>query len=149
MDQAQWGPDGYIYFIRKGTQLWRVKPGNPPEAVYKATGFARGGRTSYGNELVFNADRTCLAFCYRVPIHEMERNKYGFQNSLYGTVRCGVVIIDLKENEYLHIPASRFYNIYRDLDSKGLLNLCNDTFLTLSLNRHIWHIENMDLIVDE
>ena len=146
--QAKWASDRYIYFIRKATQLWRVKPGFSPEAVYKSTGFARERDMRFSRELVFDTDRTCLAFCYRVPVYESNesviRDNY---TQMFGAVSCGVVIIDLKTNEYLHMPANTFYYIYRELHAKGLLHLRDEIYLPLQYKDHFWHIENMALIV--
>lgn len=145
---ARWAADGYIYFVRGSTQLWRCKPGEKPEAVYLATRAVRGGKECAGHELIFNHDRTCLAFCYRVPCKEISGSTPHPGGLESGNMRCGVLLIDLKNLEYMEVSAEDFYDIYLDLNSKGGLSFSEDILHLITISGDdFWHIRNMSLFV--
>lgn len=94
---AFWGPDDHIYFCRGETQLWRCRPdGSEVEPVYLATTNPIGGRRRSAALPVFSHDRTFVAYLYRVP-------------RVFGGDIRGVVLIDLKSNEYCELPATPFF----------------------------------------
>jgi hypothetical protein len=98
--QAQWGPDGYIYFVRGNTQLWRYKPSEyDAEPVYLATKLPQGDKEGYLHVLKLSHDRTFLAFYFWCrPSADFE-----LKGITVDPKRHGLVLIDLKKREYIEI----------------------------------------------
>jgi len=93
--RARWGGDGYAYFTRGSTQLWRWREGNPdPGPVYLLTKYPREGPV-FRRGIWVGRDRNFLAFYYSVP-------------SFISGRRSGLVLFDLAEKEYRDIPKGTF-----------------------------------------
>lgn len=141
--QAQWGCDGYIYFIRGSTHLSRCKPdGGKVETVYSATRIVRGGKEGTGNELKFSHDRSLIAFYYKVPYSGVQESLGLFASKYH----FGIVFIDLRAKEFMELTEDDFCRICLDMDSDGLISLDGTAFSSLKLRRVFWQIENMALL---
>ena len=142
--QAQWGYDGYIYFLRGSTALLRCKPdGSKIETVYSARRITSGGNEGTGTELKFSHDRTVLAFHYRVPRYWGRDHLDLFST----TEHFGIVLIDLKAKEFIELTEDDFCGIYLDMYSKGLVSLDATAMIYLEHERVFWYIENMALLI--
>ena len=142
--QAQWGYDGYIYFLRGSTALLRCKPdGSKIETVYSARRITSGGNEGTGTELKFSHDRTVLAFHYRVPRYWGRDNLDLFSVAEH----FGIVLIDLKAKEFIDLTEDDFCRIYLDMYSKGLVSLDATAMIYLEHERVFWYIENMALLI--
>jgi hypothetical protein len=144
--QAQWGCDGYIYFIRGSTHLLRCKPdGGEVETVYSATRIVRGGKEGTGNELKLSHDRSLLAFYHKVPCRGAQES-LGLFASKYD---FGIAFIDLRAKEFMELTEDDFCRICLDMDSDGLISLNGRAFQNLKLRRVFWQIENMALLTTD
>ncbi|MBW8039098.1 MAG: hypothetical protein FVQ85_03765 [Planctomycetes bacterium] len=143
--QAQWGCDGYIYFIRGSTHISRCKPdGGKVETVYSATRRVRGGKEGTGNELKFNHDRSLLAFYHKVPCRGAEET-FGLFASKYD---FGIVFIDLRAKEFMELTEDDFCRICLGMFSEGLISL-SGAFINLKHRRVFWEIKNMALLTTD
>lgn len=98
--QAQWGFDGYVYFVRGSNQLWQCKPDSgTPQAVYLDTKRVVGGNQGYLHVLRLSYDRTFLAFYF----WSKPSTKYRYREFAPDPSRHGLVLIDLKNQEYIEL----------------------------------------------
>jgi len=133
--QAQWGSDGYIYFKRGSTQLWRCKPDKTkPEPVYLATRVPRGGDSGIGNELKLSHDRTFLSFFYRVP-HPS------------GEERRGLVLLGLKNKEYTDLDSETFCRLYPGPRSQKIAFVDGEIKQLEKPTKNFWFLINMAWLV--
>lgn len=129
--EAQWGPDGYIYFKRGSTQLWRCKPDEGKcEPVYLATRIAKGGDWGIGNELKFSHDRTFLAFFYRIPLSSGKEHR-------------GLVLIDLKNGEYLELDSKDFSCLYPRMVTEHIAFINGEILMVEDAVENFWFIMDM------
>lgn len=113
--QAQWGSDGYIYFLRGSTQLWRKKLSeSDPELVFRSTDSVIEYRNYYGHELKIDASRRYLAFSYNI-----DSDGTGYPMNYYN----GLLLIDLARKEYIHFTPSKLRDKYLDMLYNGRLNI--------------------------
>ncbi len=108
--QGQWGADGKVYFVRGRIELWRCNAdGSQLEKVFEGPGRKRYNGYVTGSELVFDRSRTILAFCYRVDYCEMSVIK----------PPTGLVVIDLENEEYMHIRPDECIEMFYDVMLKS------------------------------
>lgn len=109
--QAQWGSDGYIYFIRGNSQLWRYKIGqNKPEPVYLATRMPQGGKEGSLNVLKMSYDRTLIAFYFWKPSKQVVQEYFNPNPKRYG-----LVLIDLENHECIEISGEDIWSFIENM----------------------------------
>ena len=86
---AWWGSDGYAYYLRGHTQLWRNKLNGEPELVCGLTKKPKG-RNGYIQALWFSNDSSFGIFSYQVPLSGKRFTD-------------GRVYFDVESKEYLHV----------------------------------------------
>ncbi|UCE08365.1 MAG: hypothetical protein JSW07_10240 [bacterium] len=110
---AQYAPDGYIYFVRGTSHLLRVDPETMRiEIVYAASKTIKKPKWSISRRrlLASSPDRTYLAFRYRVPY------------SIRAGSRWGIVLLDLNNREYIDLSAKEFNQLYQQMLTQGSIS---------------------------
>ena len=98
---AVWGSDGYVYFCRGTTRLWRCRSNGEKKELVYAAGPAPDGplggirAASEGLDLLaMSTDRSLVAFRYHFgPVRKTPE-------------QFGMVYVDLKRREFLHRPGT-------------------------------------------
>jgi len=140
--QAQWGCDGYIYFLRGSTQLWRIKPGEErAEAVFLATKWVDEYKDYYGHALIMDAGRRYVAFAYNIT------NDKG---NLYPlNYKSGLLLLDLVEQEYMEFKPEELSERYLEMYLQGIISLDDDHLSYLLMEKMSFaYFQNMAWVVE-
>lgn len=113
--KAKWGSDGYLYFTRGSTQLWRYEPNTIQEnPVFCATFFPVYSKFRGPCDLVWDVSRQYMGFLYSIPLC----NENEFENTTH--FRFGIVLVDCKNYEYIHINSAYLQDLYHSIHQRGI-----------------------------
>jgi hypothetical protein len=85
-----WGSDGYVYYVKGSTRIWRCRPGGKEEPVYLGTSILRSDPVV--SEGVFHPGSDRSFMCFEYTVHSIwERN----------VLHVKYVMLDLKTKEYM------------------------------------------------
>jgi len=96
--QAKWGCDGFVYFIRGSTQLWRCRgTSGEPEPVFAATRAIKTPSRVFNGVLQLSNDRSLLAFYHWRKSTETPIGHYADVDT------HGLFMVDLAASQYIRI----------------------------------------------